>query len=282
MKEEIKGDDDLRAAFDGADTAPDVLAALEGSERGRRFVAERLREHQRTFGYKAIWSHEFAFKTWVEDPAPIIEAIRGYLATDYDYPSNIQGVRDDLEKAKAEVMDGVEGEQRADAPGGARPLAGDEPADPGPPLLHRPGNERAPAPGVHRDRPQAGRAPACSPTPRTSCSCTTTRSACCWPTSRRSATRRSSSPTAATTARTPPSGARRRGSAPRRRTALDFPYSVALGLPREVLRGRAVDDAARSRASAASPGVVEGTARYVDVARRVRPGPARARSSCAG
>src|SRR6185436_9288160 len=87
--------------------------ALEGSERGRRFVAEHLREHQRTFGYKAIWSNEFAFKTWVEDPAPIIEAMRGYLATDYDYPSNIQGVRDDLEKAKAEVMDGVEGEQRA-------------------------------------------------------------------------------------------------------------------------------------------------------------------------
>ena len=113
MKEEIKGDDDLRGAFDASDTAAGVLAALEGSERGRRFVAERLREHQRTFGYKSIWSHEFAFKTWVEDPAPIIEAIRGYLATDYDYPSNIQGVRDDLEKAKAEVMDGVEGEQRA-------------------------------------------------------------------------------------------------------------------------------------------------------------------------
>jgi pyruvate,water dikinase len=113
MKEEIKGDDGLRGAFDASDTAGGVLAALQSSERGRSFVAERLREHQRTFGYKAIWSHEFAFKTWVEDPAPIIEAIRGYLATDYDYPSNIQGVRDDLDKAKAEVMDGVEGEQRA-------------------------------------------------------------------------------------------------------------------------------------------------------------------------
>ena len=48
MKEEIKGDDELRAAFDGADTAAGVLAALEGSERGRRFVAERLRAHQQT------------------------------------------------------------------------------------------------------------------------------------------------------------------------------------------------------------------------------------------
>ena len=89
-----------------------MLEALESGERGQRFLTERLRPHQQSFGYKAIWSHEFAFKTWVEDPAPIIEAVRGYLATDYDYPSNIKSVHDDLEKAKAEVMEGVEGDQR--------------------------------------------------------------------------------------------------------------------------------------------------------------------------
>jgi len=112
MKEEIKDDAELRAAFEGGETARDVLAALEGSERGRRFVEEKLTPHQQAFGYKAIWSHEFVFKTWVEDPAPIIEAVRGYLATDYDYPANIKSVGDDLEAAKREVMDGVEGEDR--------------------------------------------------------------------------------------------------------------------------------------------------------------------------
>jgi phosphohistidine swiveling domain-containing protein len=114
MKEEIKADDDLRRAFEGSETAKGALDALAGSDRGRRFLDQRLRAHQQTFGYKAIWSHEFAFKTWVEDPAPIVEAVRGYLATDYDYPSNIQGVRDDLDRAKAEVMDGVDREQRAE------------------------------------------------------------------------------------------------------------------------------------------------------------------------
>ena len=112
MKEEIKGDDELRAAFEGGETARDVLAGLEGSERGRRFVEDRLTPHQQAFGYKAIWSHEFVFKTWVEDPAPILEAVRGYLATDYDYPANIKSVGDDLEAAKREVMEGVEGEDR--------------------------------------------------------------------------------------------------------------------------------------------------------------------------
>jgi pyruvate,water dikinase len=112
MKEEIKDDAELRGLFEGADTAAGVLGALEGSDRGRRFVAERLRPYQQEFGYKAIWCHELAFRTWVEDPAPIVEAVRGYLATDYDYPAAIQAVRDDLEQAKVDVMDGVDGEAR--------------------------------------------------------------------------------------------------------------------------------------------------------------------------
>jgi phosphohistidine swiveling domain-containing protein len=109
IKEEIKGDGELAAAFEG-ETASDVQRALEDSERGRRLIEERIVPHQRAFGYKSIWSHEFAFKTWREDPAPILEAVRGYLATDYDYPANIGSVRDDLEAAKREVMAGVEGE----------------------------------------------------------------------------------------------------------------------------------------------------------------------------
>ena len=114
MKEEIKDDSDLNAAFEG-ETAADVISNLEGSERGRRFLAERVEPHQEAFGFKAIWSHEFAFKTWREDPAPMIEAVRGYLVTDYDYPAAIAGVRDDLEAAKREALEGVEGGELKDA-----------------------------------------------------------------------------------------------------------------------------------------------------------------------
>jgi len=106
MKEEIKGDDELRAAFD-ADTAGDIMRALQGSDRGQRFVRERLEPYQQEFGYKSIWSHEFSFPTWRENPAPIVEAVRGYLATDYDYPAAISAVKKDLEDAIAELMNGV-------------------------------------------------------------------------------------------------------------------------------------------------------------------------------
>ena len=111
IKEEIKGDAELAKAFE-ADTAGDILRALEASDAGRVFLAGRILEHQKAFGYKAIWSHEFAFRTWREDPVPILGAIRGYLATDYDYPSNIAAVRTDLEAAEREVMEGVDGEAR--------------------------------------------------------------------------------------------------------------------------------------------------------------------------
>jgi phosphohistidine swiveling domain-containing protein len=113
MKEEVKGDDDLRAAFQSGETAGDVLRNLQGSERGRRFVDERVTPYGKEFGTKAIWSHEFAFRTWREDPAPVLEQIRGYLETDYDYPKTIDAVREDLDAAKRELMDDVpEGEGR--------------------------------------------------------------------------------------------------------------------------------------------------------------------------
>jgi phosphohistidine swiveling domain-containing protein len=114
MKEEIKGDDDLQAAFRG-DTAADVLRSLESSQRGRRFLDERLTPYRQEFGYKAIWSHEFSFPTWKENPAPIVEAVRGYLETDYDYPAAIEAVRADLAAAQQELFDGVpdgEGKER--------------------------------------------------------------------------------------------------------------------------------------------------------------------------
>jgi phosphohistidine swiveling domain-containing protein len=109
-KEEVKADAELQAAFAGGDTAADVLRALGQTDRGRRFITERIEAHQKTFGYKSMWSHELTYKLWLEDPAPIIEAIRGYVATDYDYPANLKAVSDDLEAAKREVLEGVDGE----------------------------------------------------------------------------------------------------------------------------------------------------------------------------
>jgi pyruvate,water dikinase len=110
MKEAVKADDELRRAFVG--NGEQIRAALEASEAGRRFVAEQLTPYQREFGWRAVWSHEFVFPTWREDPGPILEQVRGYLDTDYDYPSALKAVAEDLEKASAELLEGLSGAER--------------------------------------------------------------------------------------------------------------------------------------------------------------------------
>ena len=109
MKNEVRDDPQLRAAF-AAEGAADIAAALRESERGGRFIAERIEPYQREFGWHAVWSHEFVFPTVREQLEPVLELVRGYLATDYDCPSAIEAMRLDIEAASSEVLDGLAGD----------------------------------------------------------------------------------------------------------------------------------------------------------------------------
>lgn len=113
IKEWIKAENGTVAKEFTRPTAGDVIRALETTEEGRAFLNDKIVAYQKVFGYKSMWAHEFQFTTWRENPAPIVEAIRGYLEVDYDFPAELQSVADDLDKAKAEVFEGVpEGEAR--------------------------------------------------------------------------------------------------------------------------------------------------------------------------
>jgi pyruvate,water dikinase len=109
MKNEVRDDTDLRTAFEAGD-ARAIRAALEGHDRGRRFIAERIEPYQREFGWHAVWSHEFIFPTVREEMEPVLDLVRGYLETDYDFPSAIEAMRRDIEKASHEILEGLEGE----------------------------------------------------------------------------------------------------------------------------------------------------------------------------
>ena len=80
MKNEVRDDAELRAAFTSEDTA-EILAALQASERGRRFIAKRVEPYQREFGWHAVWSQSSSIPTVREDMEPVLELVRGYLAT---------------------------------------------------------------------------------------------------------------------------------------------------------------------------------------------------------
>jgi phosphohistidine swiveling domain-containing protein len=113
IKEWVKAEKgEVARAFERP-TAGDIIRALRTTSDGSAFLADKIVPYQKTFGFKSMWAHEFSFVTWRENPAPIIEAIRGYLESDYDYPAELQAVADDLEAARAEVFEGVpDGEAR--------------------------------------------------------------------------------------------------------------------------------------------------------------------------
>jgi pyruvate,water dikinase len=108
MKNEVRDDPELRAAFEPE--AVEVIAdRLRAGERGRRFISERIEPYQREFGWHAVWSHEFIFPTVREQMEPVLELVRGYLTTDYDFPTAIEAMRRDIEAASREILDGLTG-----------------------------------------------------------------------------------------------------------------------------------------------------------------------------
>lgn len=109
MKNEIRDDTELSGIF-SRETGGDILNALGAGERGRRFVEERLGPYQGEFGWHAVWSHEFVFPTRYEQPEPILEVIKGYVDTDYDYHAAIETLKADLDAAAEELLAGLEGD----------------------------------------------------------------------------------------------------------------------------------------------------------------------------
>ena len=109
MKQEVKADLVLSAAFK-AETAEDIISALKSTERGRQFIAERVTPYQREYGWHAVWSHEFIFPTVREQMEPVIELVRGYVETDYDYPKTIAALAADIKSAAEEILVGLQGD----------------------------------------------------------------------------------------------------------------------------------------------------------------------------
>ncbi len=101
-KERIKTDPDLQAAF-ARETPREILQVLDQSDAGREFLAW-LDGYKREYGNKAIYSHEYIYPTWRENPAPILAALQGYLQTDYSFPEAIRRLRQDRDAAIAELM----------------------------------------------------------------------------------------------------------------------------------------------------------------------------------
>lgn len=87
IKEEICANAEMKAFWLDNDvkTIMDKLETVSGGEALRAKIVAYTEE----YGWKPLWTHEYIYKLWIEDPTPIYEAIRGYVETDYNYEEQI-------------------------------------------------------------------------------------------------------------------------------------------------------------------------------------------------
>ncbi|UCF98800.1 MAG: hypothetical protein JSV89_04505 [Spirochaetaceae bacterium] len=84
LKEKVKADAELSGIFKSTEKAADIAKKLEASGKGKTFIKEVV-EYSREFGYKAIYTHEYIYPLYVENQTPILDQIKSYLTSDFDY-----------------------------------------------------------------------------------------------------------------------------------------------------------------------------------------------------
>jgi pyruvate,water dikinase len=102
LKEKVKKSPTLTRAFDENDTAGGVMQALEGFDEGRALL-KAVDAYKNEYGNKSMYAHEYIYPTWRENPTPIVEALRGYLLSDYDCEKDVRQLRENRDTAIAEM-----------------------------------------------------------------------------------------------------------------------------------------------------------------------------------
>lgn len=99
LKEEICKNAELKAFWLKNDVKA-IEKGLAGVKGGAKLLAD-IQAYTEEYGWKPLWTHEYIYKLWIEDPTPIYEAIKSYVESDYSYPEQINACH----KAQSEAID---------------------------------------------------------------------------------------------------------------------------------------------------------------------------------
>jgi phosphohistidine swiveling domain-containing protein len=113
LKEKVKKSKELSAAFTKGANAAQIRSLLEKSKPGSDFLMA-VQEYANEFGYKSIYTHEYKFKLWVEDTTPIIEQVKNYFDTDYDYNAAYKKCLAEQDEAIEELRRRIASRPKAD------------------------------------------------------------------------------------------------------------------------------------------------------------------------
>lgn len=108
MKEYIKDNKHLSEFFKN-NKVEEIMEKIEQVE-GSDELLEMIEDYKDEFGYKAIYTHEYIYPTWKEDPTPIYETLKNYLEIDYDFYEAYNNTKETREKAIEEMFSRVKDE----------------------------------------------------------------------------------------------------------------------------------------------------------------------------
>lgn len=101
MKEFVKADPELKDLFENNDKET-VLAKCEETEVGREFL-EMLDAYRKEYGYHALYTHEYIYETVYENPVPVIDTIKDYLKSDYNFTDHFDTCKREQDEAIARM-----------------------------------------------------------------------------------------------------------------------------------------------------------------------------------
>lgn len=101
MKEAVKKSPVLLKAFANQDSAA-VAEALKTTPEGRKLWKE-IDAYRSEYGNRSMYTHEYTSVTWREDPTPIVELIRGYISSNYDFEGDVRKLRESRASAIEEM-----------------------------------------------------------------------------------------------------------------------------------------------------------------------------------
>ncbi len=84
IKERVKADSELSDSFKNTEGGAGIAAKLDASAAGKALMEEVV-NYAQEFGYKTLYTHEYIYPLYVEDPTPILEQIQSHLTSDFDY-----------------------------------------------------------------------------------------------------------------------------------------------------------------------------------------------------
>lgn len=113
LKEKVKANAELKGIFTNAKKAVDIAPALKASAGGRALLSD-VADYAKEFGYKAVYTHEYIYPLYVEDQTPILEQIKSYLASDFNYNAVYDRCIKEQDEAIASLRKQIAGKSAAE------------------------------------------------------------------------------------------------------------------------------------------------------------------------